>query len=113
MLYSEIGNTEKAIGELREVLKKYPETKNLWFAMGNIYNKNNKETDAIDAYNKVITIDTAFTPAYQKLMEIYIKKGDVNKALEIFEQAQQNIKDPEQIGYLSSVISNKQEDTNK
>lgn len=113
VLYSDMGNIEKSIGELTEVLKKYPEAKNLWFAIGNIYNKNNKDDDAIDAYNKVLTIDTAFISAYQNLMEIYIKKGDVNKALEVFEKAKQYIKDSEQIDLLSSIITNKLENTNE
>lgn len=113
VLYSEIGNTEKAIAELTEVLKKYPESKNLWFTIGNIYNKSNKYDEAIDAYNKVLIMDTSFIPGYQNLMEIYIKKGNVNKALEIFETAKQNIKDIKQIEHLSSIILNEQENTDK
>lgn len=113
LLYTEMGNPEKGIWELKEVLKTHSESINLWFTLGNIYNKSNQNNEAIDIYNKILTMDTSFIPAYRKLMEIYIDKGDVNKSLEIFEKAKQNIKDPEQIESLSSLILEKQGNTDK
>ncbi|MGC8737922.1 MAG: tetratricopeptide repeat protein [Candidatus Hydrogenedens sp.] len=113
LLYTEMGNAEKGIVELMDVLKKHPESTNLWFALGNIYKNSNQNNEAIGAYNKVLDIDSSYTSAYRNLMEIYLNKGDVNKTLEIFEKAKQNIKDSEQIEYLSSLILEKQGNTNK
>ena len=112
-VYTEMGEDGKGIEEIKSALKTYPDAKNLWLSLGNIYSKNNQYEDAIYVYNKALDIDNNFIPAYQNIMEIYIKKSDVNKALEILEKAKQYIKDSEQIELLFSIIRNKQENINK
>ncbi len=104
-LYSEMKKFEKGITELHELLKIYPQSTNLWLTLGNIYKMNKIYNEAINSYNRILNIDSSLFEAYKNLLEIYIYEGNESTALETLEKAKQNIKNPEQIESLLSVIT--------
>ena len=53
-----------------------------FYNLGNIYNKLNKENEAIENYKKAIEIDKKYFKAYNNLGNIYRKRGYNRKALE-------------------------------
>ena len=78
------GKTEAALQQCDGVLELYPQANiidDIWFLMGNIYRESAKNTEAINAYQQVITRESPIAAkALVNIAEIYRQQDDFENA---------------------------------
>lgn len=74
----DFGSALKSIGMLKE---RYSSTAQYWFALGYIQSCLENYDVAVDAYKTAIKIDPAHGPSYHNLGLVYLKVGELNKAI--------------------------------
>ncbi len=76
------GNDDQGIKSLQEIVAQYPEEKDAYFALGNIFLNNlNKPAEAIHPLKAAIALDPFFKLAYNHLAYAYDQTGDFEKSL--------------------------------
>jgi tetratricopeptide (TPR) repeat protein/predicted Ser/Thr protein kinase len=76
------GNYPQAIKELQKIVEQYPEEKDAFFQLGEIYYGNLKKLDETILYlNKAIEIDPLYKVAYNTLAYAYNEIGDFDKSI--------------------------------
>lgn len=89
------GNREEAIKHLKVYLSLYPDDRDAWFNLGNMYMRLNRCEKALEAYNKVLELDHFSSSAYINIATCFQIMGRFEEAivnyLEAFKLAPQKI----------------------
>lgn len=80
-------NIDTDIEAYKKAIESDPLNINACFILGNIYNENNKFSQAIEYYNKAIEINPAYAIIYNNLGIAYAQNNEHNKAVKSFEKA--------------------------
>lgn len=83
MCFVESGQPRKAISLCKKLLKKSPESPELWTMLGKLYISCKKPDDAIKPLQYAISLDRNYAEAYVPLANAYIQSENFDKALEI------------------------------
>jgi serine/threonine protein kinase/tetratricopeptide (TPR) repeat protein len=76
------GHTETAIEKCREFLKRYPDDKEMYFNLGNLYRLGPGNLDsAIYYYSKALELDSLYAPVYNILAYCYDEDGDFDRSI--------------------------------
>lgn len=81
-LFIKLGKIDDGIKDVEKLVKAYPQELRYLGLIGEIYESNKQYDKAIDAYNKVFTVDPDNAEAMLALSEVYRKKGDEAKRME-------------------------------
>ena len=77
------GNRAAAVTEFERVLKRYPQEKEAWKLLGNVYHRVFwLPEDAVSAFRQVVAIDSLDKTAYNSLAYCYDALGEFDKSLE-------------------------------
>jgi tetratricopeptide (TPR) repeat protein len=79
-LYAKTGNLDLAIEQIKGATSLFPEDTDIYLRCAEIYSTAERFDDAMECLNKVSEIEPANIMAARLLGEIYIKKGDREKA---------------------------------
>lgn len=66
-LYNSQGKQEKAIAYLKDLIKKYPESPDLWDLLGNTHFSLKEYSKAIEAFNRSLQLDDSYSKGLSKL----------------------------------------------
>jgi len=75
------GDRAKAIAELQELVKRYPDEKRAYYLMGAYEAARRDYSEALVYLNKAIEIDPLYKEAYNYMARIYSATGDLDKAI--------------------------------
>jgi tetratricopeptide (TPR) repeat protein len=77
------GNRTATVIELERVLKRYPQEKEAWKLLGNVYHRVFwLPEDAVSAFRQVVAIDSLDKTAYNSLAYCYDALGEFDKSIE-------------------------------
>lgn len=85
--YFSLGQIEKMIQLTDEGLRKYPNTKELYFNKGYGLSKLGQKEAALDCYQKALSIDPEFSSPLNNMGLFYLKDGNIDRAMELFQRA--------------------------
>ncbi len=85
--YSNLGENDKAIDELKQAIELNINNTKAYMFLGDIYEKQDKIEDAILQYTKAFYIDNKNSSLPLKLAELYLRKNSITKAFEYRNQA--------------------------
>jgi hypothetical protein len=71
----------------QKAASQYPTNTILWYQLGKAHQRQAHADQAIDAYNRAITLAPQFTDAYQLLGQMYQYRGQYDMALESYQKA--------------------------
>ncbi len=80
------GEFEQADQILNDCEKTHPDSAEVYFLKGNLFERQQKIDEAIEAYQKAIDLDPGFTRSYYNLGVLYLVKERSVKASEMFDQ---------------------------
>ncbi|MCF8360308.1 MAG: tetratricopeptide repeat protein [Prolixibacteraceae bacterium] len=81
-LLSSMGNVDEAIKEAKKAIKKYPRSYKVYDLLSSIYRKKNQYKNAIECYQKMLSIDPGKKRILHNLIAgAYLKLNDYDKAL--------------------------------
>ncbi len=80
--YYRQGKYEKAVEQINNVIKKYPDFKEAYSFLGNAYYHANRIDEAMQVYQRVKKIDPRDTDSYENIGIIYANQGKLEKAIE-------------------------------
>ena len=70
-----------------DVLDKFPNNVRAYNALGVIYKNDSQYDKAVEQFQKVLTINSEYPPAYYNLGDIRLKLGDYEGAIKYFKKA--------------------------
>ncbi|MCW5906314.1 MAG: tetratricopeptide repeat protein [Chitinophagales bacterium] len=76
----------KAVTHFREAIRIYPPFLNATFDLGRVLETIGKPDEAYEAYEKTVAIDTSFYAPYFSMAIIQNNKGNMEKAIELYEK---------------------------
>lgn len=85
--YTNVGNYDKSVELLKEVLKNKPQDKEILYYVAETYYKAKKYQEAIDYWDKVLTLDQKNAHALYMIGLSYQKKGDKAKGMQLCDKA--------------------------
>ncbi len=97
------GYYDEAIAYFKNKVKDEPENYELWFYLGNAYFENRNYSEAINAYERVLSLNPAFQSAYISLASTYARIGKKRKAKRIIFEGLKKF-DNDEFLYLSSIV---------
>ncbi len=86
-IYDDEGKFQEAIEEYREALKYDPEDTGTLFNMGIVCLKINLPGEAVQAFERVVSIDSKDIEAYNLLGLAYRSSGDTDKAIDTWKKS--------------------------
>ncbi|MFA5090997.1 MAG: tetratricopeptide repeat protein [Candidatus Omnitrophota bacterium] len=90
-----------AISYFNKALKIEPEVALVHYSLANAYMEDKTEDKAREEYNRVIRLDSRFTPAYKALARVYLKQGLYQEAMDILSKAE--VIDPDNPGIKEAI----------
>jgi len=106
-IYSDMGETEKAIELCREAIEKFPDYEGAYLMVGKIrYNRFLEEgsakdgCEAVDNFEKAVKLNTSNHKALLRLGELYLELGMPRRAIDKLRMAQMRRPDDEQVAAL-------------
>ncbi|MFM9911806.1 MAG: tetratricopeptide repeat protein [Chitinophagaceae bacterium] len=85
--YLNVGNYEKGIGILEEILKRKPQDQELLFNIGDAYYKIKKYPQAIEYWDQILVIDSKNATALYMMGMAFQKKGETQKGEQLCDKA--------------------------
>ena len=76
-----------ALVRVEEALKEFPDSASLWFALGIAQFDDNKISEAQNAFEKALSIDSRLIPALAYLGAVFVEQARYADAVKIYEQA--------------------------
>jgi tetratricopeptide (TPR) repeat protein len=93
-LESRAGNVDESIAIMERAAAAVPESADLQYRLALIYERNNRQSDAIDAYEKSISLNADLAAAKNNLAYLLAESGgDLDRALELAQQAKEQLPD--------------------
>ena len=93
-LEARAGNTAGMILVMERAAAALPESSDLQYRLGLVYEKNDRRADAIDAYEKAISLNGDLGVAKNNLAYLLTESGgDLDRALELAQQAKEQLPD--------------------
>jgi tetratricopeptide (TPR) repeat protein len=86
MAYLAEDDTEKALESLNKALRADPCDADIYEGLGDVYIKRNEPGLARACYENALEIDPGFAEALEKLGVVYAREGDIEKAMDIFNE---------------------------
>lgn len=77
-------NQEKRMRLLTEMIQKFPQEKRAYYSLAHYYRGKNMYDEAIQTFNRSLTLDPNFGRAINSLAYTYAQMGDYEKALDYF-----------------------------
>lgn len=84
-VYFELGNWEGAITNFENILEFKDQNELIYFYLAQAYEANDELDKAISNYMKSIAVNNSFHPAYKKVGVLFMARGDIEDAIEYFE----------------------------
>lgn len=75
-----------AVNLLEQAIRSYPNEKSPLFELADIYNKNSKTRESIDAYDRILSIDVKDDYAHFKIANCYLELAEPKLAVHHFQQ---------------------------
>lgn len=91
-IYFEKGKLQKSAIVLNEVIELNSKSSEAFFLIGNVFHRNGEIGKAIKAFSRVLDLEPSHTDAAISLSVLYNDIGKYEKAKEIFEKAQGQVK---------------------
>ncbi len=91
-IYQENGDMDKAISEMKSLIKSYPKNPSYYGLLAELYNKVGNDEQALASYQKIFEIDPDNGFVYISLAGYYLEKGDKEKGYENLKKAFVNTK---------------------
>ncbi len=85
MIYTKIGEKEKAYNEIKKLIEKYPDESNYYGMLAELYATFNEYEKAEKMYDRLFEMDSTNNMGQMSVVKYYSNKGQVEKALEIYE----------------------------
>jgi len=85
MVYAKIGEKEKAYEEIKKLINKYPEESKYYGMLAELYATFNEYEKADKMYDRLFEVDSTNNLGQMSLVKYYNKKGQVDKALNTYE----------------------------
>jgi len=93
-LEARAGNVDAMISVMERAAAALPESSDLQYRLALVYEKNNRRSDAIDAYEKSISLNGDLAVAKNNLAYLLTESGgDLDRALELAQQAKEQLPD--------------------
>lgn len=93
-LEARAGNTAGMIAVMERAAAALPESSDLQYRLGLVYEKNDRRADAIDAYEKAISLNGDLGVAKNNLAYLLTESGgDLDRALDLAQQAKEQLPD--------------------
>ncbi|MBN1314638.1 MAG: tetratricopeptide repeat protein [Anaerolineales bacterium] len=80
-LYASYGRWSEAEGEYSLYLSLLPDDPNVWFALGQVREQQNRIADAISAYSETLILDSAHQEGLYRRGELWLLSGNIQAAL--------------------------------
>lgn len=84
-VYFELGNWEGAISNFENILEFKDQNELIYFYLAQAYEANDEIDKAISNYLKSTAVNNSFHPAFKKLGMLFMARGDIEDAIEYFE----------------------------
>ena len=84
-VYFELGNWEGAITNFENILEFKDQNELIYFYLAQAYEANDEIDKAISNYLKSTAVNNSFHPAFKKLGMLFMARGDMQDAIEYFE----------------------------
>lgn len=84
-IYAKIGEKEKAYSEIKKLIDNFPDESKYYGMLAELYATFNEYEKAEKMYDKLFQIDSTNNLGQLSLVRYYNKKGEVEKALDIYE----------------------------
>lgn len=91
-LFIKLGKIEESVNDIEKLVKLYPSETRYIGLIGEVYQSNKMYDKAIQAYNRILSIDPNNADALLAIAETYGKKGDVAKRDEFIQKVFNNKK---------------------
>jgi tetratricopeptide (TPR) repeat protein len=86
-VYAGANQFDTAMEELKKALNVNFQSPRIYFAIGDLYDRQDKLDDAEKAYRMAVALQARFARAYDGLANVYAKKGDIKKSIQAMREA--------------------------
>lgn len=87
--YLDSGDAASAVSYAKSIVARYPKDADAYQLLGDVEAKLSDSADAIAAYQQSIALNAAQTGSYERVVALYIEKGDYLSAMKVLAQGTQ------------------------
>ena len=99
------GDFEAAIPDLERYLAQVPDDADTWYNLGILYRKSGQIDKAIDAYDRVVAINSTYVAAWINRASIYVDQGRFDEALADYNKVLQAAEIPQALNGRAAAYS--------
>jgi tetratricopeptide (TPR) repeat protein len=86
-VHASAGQFDTAMEELKKALNVNFQNPRIYFAIGDLYDRQGRLDDAEKAYRMAVALQARFARAYDGLANVYAKKGEIKKSIQAMKEA--------------------------